>query len=659
MSERNDQHGKKVTSPLAAGQAVGLAEAPADQHVAAMSAAGYHFRSLPIDAVAPEAWRALDRAVARWVVIHGGSRLLALVAGWASLAEGHGDSALPLEAAPDSRQGMSALEHEALAALRAEPLVDVAGTPRSVDTDTPFVIDQANFYLRRNYRHELAVAQHLNARRAASLPSSSINAADLDALFQGAGGIEVQAQRDAVAGALGRRLFVLTGGPGTGKTTTVLRMLLALINDAAERGAPAPLIRLSAPTGKAAQRLSESLRDGVRALRNDPQRSLPDAWHAALDGVLGAEAGTLHRLLGSRGHSGGFRHRAGDPLSADIVVVDEASMVDLALLRALLEALREDTVLILVGDADQLTSVGTGSVLLDLVGALEGDRAPELVRLRHSFRADQSLVPIHQAILRGDAGGFADAWQAAGSHAVRHCVSATQDLRRVLARWCQHLRQLLRDAGALDAVPLDRDDLVLTVLDALRTRQLLCALREGEFGSMQINASIERTLASPQTDQSGALWYAGRAIMITRNDAAAGLFNGDVGVCLRDMDGQLRVWFEVSAAHRSSSKVDETAADSASARAVRGFTPGSLPEHQGAFAVTIHKSQGSEYDHVAVLLPPDADNRILSRQLLYTGVSRAKHVVEIWAPDAALSTAIATPVVRAGGLRQRLAHCAM
>ncbi len=654
MSKRNDKHGKTLTSPLAAVEAVGLAEVHADTHVAAISATGYHFRSLPIDAAAPEAWRALDRAVARWVVIHCGSRLLALVAGWASLAEGHGDSALPLDAAQDAPQGMSALDDEALAALRAEPLVDVAGTSRTVDTDTPFVIDHANFYLRRNYRHELAVAQHMNARRAALLPSSSINAADLDALFQGARGSEVQAQRDAVAGAMGRRLFVLTGGPGTGKTTTVLRMLLALIRDAAERGAPSPLIRLSATTGKAAQRLSESLRDGARALRNDPQHSLPDAWQAALDGALGAQSSTLHRLLGSRGHSGGFRHHAGDPLSADIVVVDEASMVDLALLRALLDALREDTVLILVGDADQLTSVGTGSVLLDLVGALEADRAPELVRLRHSFRADQALVPIHQAILRGDAVAFADAWQAASSHAIRHCVSTTQDVRRALARWCRHLRQLLQDSGAFDAVPRDREDLVLTVLDALRTRQLLCALREGEFGSMQINATIERTLASAQADPSGALWYAGRAIMITRNDVAAGLFNGDVGVCLRDTDGQLRVWFEVSAAHPWSSKADESAVDSAGARAVRGFTPGSLPEHQGAFAVTIHKSQGSEYDHVALLLPPDADNRILSRQLLYTGVSRAKHVVEIWATDAALTTAIATPVLRAGGLRRRL-----
>src|SRR5690606_28342367 len=163
-------------------------------------------------------------------------------------------------------------------------------------------------------------------------------------------------------------------------------------------GAPLPAIRLAAPTGKAAQRLAASLRDGGSALRE-----LPADWQPCLEHVLAAEAGTLHRLLGSRGHSGGFRHHAGDPLAADGAVVDEASMVDLALLRALLDALPAESTLILVGDADQLTSVGTGSVLLDLVGALEADDAPELARLRHSFRAHRDLAAINQAILQGDA----------------------------------------------------------------------------------------------------------------------------------------------------------------------------------------------------------------------------------------------------------------
>jgi exodeoxyribonuclease V alpha subunit len=143
--------------------------------------------------------------------------------------------------------------------------------------------------------------------------------------------------------------------------------------------------------------------------------------------------------------------------------------------------------------------------------------------------------------------------------------------------------------------------------------------------------------------------------MITRNDAAAGLFNGDVGLCLLGLDGQMRVWFEVTVAGAAANDGTDAQASPGSSRGVRAFAPGALPEHRGAFAVTIHKSQGSEYDHVALLLPPDADNRILSRQLLYTGASRARPTLELWATDPALDAAIATPVMRAGGLRQRLA----
>ncbi|MEO5812890.1 MAG: exodeoxyribonuclease V subunit alpha [Rhodanobacter sp.] len=620
------------------------------------AAGGYHFHPLPIDATAPEAWRALDRAVARWVVIHGGSPLLALVAGWASLAEGHGDSALPLTGTDSSRHGMAALDTEARAALELEAMVWVVRNGQSAPAATPFVIEHEHFYLRRNFCHEVAVAQYLNARRMARLPAGQASAADLAILFQGSTGVDAQAQRDAVIGVLGRRLFVLTGGPGTGKTATVLRMLLMLIKDAAARGMPAPVIRLGAPTGNAAQRLSESLRDGAKVLRERADQPLPIAWQTHLDAALGTDASTLHRLLGSRGHSGGFRYHRDDRLPADIVVVDEASMVDLALLRALLDALRDDAALILVGDADQLTSVGTGSVLLDLVRALEADDAPELVRLQHSFRADHYLVPINQAILRGDAVAFAAAWQAAGSHAVQRSVATTQDLRRVLGPWCRALRQSLEDSGAYAAVPPEREDLVLTALNGLRARQLLCALRESEFGATEVNALIERTLSSRNDDYAGALWYPGRAVMITRNDAAAGLFNGDVGICLLDTDGQLRVWFEVTVARAATpSPGTPVAVESVSShRSVRAFAPNSLPEHQGAFAVTIHKSQGSEYGHVALLLPPEADNRILSRQLLYTGASRARDVVEVWGTSAALAAAIATPVLRAGGLQHRL-----
>jgi exodeoxyribonuclease V alpha subunit len=184
----------------------------------------------------------------------------------------------------------------------------------------------------------------------------------------------------------------------------------------------------------------------------------------------------------------------------------------------------------------------------------------------------------------------------------------------------------------------------LAALHALGGRQLLCALREGEFGALAINALVEQRLKRRWGVAADRQWYPGRAVLITRNDYANRLFNGDVGLCLADADGRLRVWFE--------------SAGSDGQPGARSFSPGALPAHEGAFAITIHKSQGSEYARVALLLPPDPTHRILSRQLLYTGVSRARRVVELWAGEATLHAALARPIRRAGGLADRLAGAA-
>lgn len=612
-----------------------------------MAASAYHFHRLKTDLAMAEAWRPLDRAVVRWVIAHQGSSLLAEVAAWASFAEGQGDSALRLATDGVGRHGMRALGAIELDQLRNEALVGIAGVAAVDGVDTPFVIDHDLFYLRRNFLHEVAVAAHVAARRR-SPDVVEGSGATLDMLFDGDAREEVRAQREAVARVVGRRLFVLTGGPGTGKTTTVLRMLLMLIRQRSEGGQQAPLIRIAAPTGKAAQRLSESLREGAERLRGDTERILADEWSSAIDSALAAQAATLHRLLGSRG-SGGFTHHADNPLAADIVVIDEASMVDLTLLRAVLDALREDAVLILVGDADQLTSVGTGSVLLDLVSTMEAERAEDLVRLHHSFRADQSLVPINEAIRAGDRAAFDRAWQNAAGKVERIEVSTQARLHAALTRWFGKLRQSLGKAGVFATIAHADQAGILAALDQLREHQLLCALRDGEFGAEAANALIERALSRSQEGYDEAIWYPGRAIMITRNDYTAGLFNGDVGLCLLDENGHLRVWFEVTVREDGI----EVSAEHVAQRRAIDFEPGNLPEHRGAFAMTIHKSQGSEYAQVAVLLPPDADNRILSRQLLYTGISRAKRRVELWAGDVALDVAIATPVRRAGGMAMR------
>ena len=184
----------------------------------------------------------------------------------------------------------------------------------------------------------------------------------------------------------------------------------------------------------------------------------------------------------------------------------------------------------------------------------------------------------------------------------------------------------------------ERSACVRAALVALAQRQLLCALREGPFGALTANAVIERALRKAWRIGANTEWYAGRAVIVTRNDYAARLFNGDVGICLADGDGRLRVWFEAPGSHG----------------AVRSFAPNTLPLHEGAFAITIHKSQGSEYERAAVLLPPDSENRILSRQLLYTAVSRARRGIDLWVTPAALETALRRPIARQGGLRDRL-----
>ena len=579
---------------------------------------------------ASDAWRPLDRALLRWVLAHGGSELLATTAAWASFADGNGDTALRMRDAAGRRAAMPEWSPAHIAALRAEPMVSSDDT----GTMTPFVLDDDDrFYLWRNRRDESAVVD-LVRRRRADCSSAMVAETDLDVLFHSRRDAAIAPQRAAVQQVAGRKLFVLTGGPGTGKTTTVLRMLLML-----QRLADTALtIRVAAPTGKAAQRLSHALREGKRALLHDQTMPLPADWRALLDRVPDHEALTLHRLLGYQPWNNRYRHGARDPIAADIVVIDEASMIDLAMLRSLLEALRPGATLLLVGDPDQLTSIAAGSVLMDLVSVMEFEQAGDMVRLHHSFRAEQSLAAINDAVRDGDRDAFARAWLAAGERVGRRGVANARQLAQSVRSWADAVAQLdLRPPSDGSAAAGGSVHAALRILTA---RQMLCALRDGDFGSLAVNAAIERRLKHAWGVRETTPWYAGRAVMVTRNDYAARLFNGDVGLCLADANGDLRVWFEGS--------------DEAGDATVRSFLPSALPPHEGAFAITIHKSQGSEYDRVAVLLPPDTDNRILSRQLFYTGLSRARHHVELWSTDGALKAALAQPVRRMGGLAARL-----
>ncbi|KRE87539.1 exodeoxyribonuclease V subunit alpha [Rhodanobacter sp. Soil772] len=610
--------------------------------------------------------RAIDQTLAQWVQQRSGSALLAQAVRAASAAEGHGHSCAWL-ADPDTEAGF---DTEALAALRRHDWVG-DGT-----RFTPFVLDaQHRFYLWRNWQHEVKLADAILQRCAQrTLPiAADTLTIDLDTLFAGMPPGPTDGQRAAVAAVPGARFFVLTGGPGTGKTTTVVRMLLMLLHHAQACGLPAqPSIALAAPTGKAAQRLVQAIAKGKAEL----QVALGEGQQPAgnvhstnplrpnlsnlLQHIPHADARTLHRLLGYRPMDNSFSRGPHNPLAEDIVVVDEASMVDLAMMRQLLQALRPEAVLILLGDPGQLASVDAGSVLADIVAGtprnhlppplanllapllqqapdLAADAVPlagQVLTLSHTWRAGSGLQRGVEALRDTPDPAWLDALLSARSDGdlhLRHCPNA-HALRACVDGWIERHAELLQSllTPTIDAAE---------ALQRLRQLQILCALRDGPFGAQGLNDLIARRLAARFGIDGSRAWYHGRPVIVTRNDYARGLFNGDVGIALEGAEG-LRVWFELS--------------DRDGNAGLRSYSPRALPAHDSAWAITIHRSQGSEYHDVAVLLPPDPDNRVLTRELVYTAISRAKAHVEIWTTDDSLRAALARPIQRQGGLRERL-----
>ncbi|GGY23278.1 RecBCD enzyme subunit RecD [Rhodanobacter panaciterrae] len=606
----------------------------------------------PLPAAAPADERAIDQTLAQWVFKRTDSALLASAVRAASSAEGHGHSCAWLTD-PQTDAGFDA---DALDVLRQHAWVGDGSR------FTPFVLDAQNrFYLRRNWQHETKLAAAILQRcqqRTLPIPADTLTD-DLDALFAGMPAGNTDWQRAAVAAVPGARFFVLTGGPGTGKTTTVVRMLLMLLRHARACGLPAlPSIALAAPTGKAAQRLVQAIAKGKAEL----QTTLPkEDFRDLLPLIPHADARTLHRLLGYRPMENTFSHSARNPLAEDIVVVDEASMVDLAMMCQLLEALRPDAVLILLGDPGQLASVDAGSVLADIVASAPSNQLPpgmaallapmlqnapgtttndaalagQVLTLTHSWRAGSGLQRGIEALRDTPDPAWLDTLLSAradGDLHLRHCPNP-HALRACVDSWIERhvdLLQALLTSSSIDAG---------AALQNLHQLQILSALRDGPFGAQGLNELISRQLAARFGIDSNHAWYHGRPVIITRNDYARGLFNGDVGIALQGADG-LRVWFELS--------------DRDGNAGLRSFSPRALPAHESAWAITIHRSQGSEYRDVAVVLPPDEDNRILTRELVYTAISRARNHAEMWVTDTSLRAALSRPIQRQGGLRERL-----
>lgn len=589
-----------------------------------------------------------------------GRTALALAAALVSRTTGEGHVCLDLGAvagrAPfgDSVPGLRAPElqdwREALGA---------SGVVGASSKGTPLVLDvRDRLYLARYWRfeHDLAVALRERAVGWAPGVDRARLAADLRRLFPAHVEGEIDGQAVAAALAVLRRLTVISGGPGTGKTRTVAAILALLAAQAVGRP---PRVALAAPTGKAAARLAESVR---RAKQDLP---LSETERAALP----EEATTLHRFLGVRPGRPGFRHDAGSPLHLDLLVVDEASMVDLPLLARTVAALPSDARLVLLGDRDQLASVEAGAVLGDVCGrgghpgyspelgeilgevlgvgagqvplsAAPGHPvADALIFLRRSYRfgPESGIGALAARVNAGDTSGVLELLWAARTQDGLESSGESSGLRHRTVGEGERAAQLERLVVPRLRAVLDAPG-PAEALATLGSFRVLCALREGPWGVGAFNELVERALRRAGLVPREQEAYRGCPVMVTRNDYATGLFNGDVGVFWPDTaaGGALRVFFP---APRGGG--------------LRALLPARLPAHETVYAMTVHKSQGSEFDQVLLVLP-ERVSPVLTRELLYTALTRARVGVEIWGSEATVAAAVGARVERASGLRDAL-----
>ncbi|HEX6381358.1 MAG TPA: exodeoxyribonuclease V subunit alpha, partial [Acidimicrobiia bacterium] len=572
---------------------------------------------------------------------------------------------------------------EWVAALLGNPLVANGETGPE---DRPLRLIGSWLYLDRYWREERQVAADLAVRAEHSFEGIDVPVlrAGLDRLFPGNGSEPVHAkgsqrasdkkaaakaasipeagldrQRLAAAVAVLRPLTVVAGGPGTGKTTTVARILALLDEQAQAAGAPPPLVALTAPTGKAAARLEEAVHQEAAGL------DVTDDLRARL---LATKASTLHRLLGWQpGNRSRFRHHRGNRLPHDVVVVDETSMVSLSQMAKLVEAVRPEARLVLVGDPQQLASVEAGAVLGDIVGPAadrllmrpaaraalaeatgdvidhEGEDAPAamgdgIVVLQRVHRFGGGIATLADAVRRGDADatiaalsaghddvswvpldlGGADAAESGGSGKGSTTLST--------------VRKAAVDAGVAIADSARAGD-GRAALNALAGFRMLCAHRRGPYGVATWSAQVEAWLAGAVPGfATGGAWYVGRPLLVTENDYTLGLYNGDTGVMV-------------------ATGADRRAAVFERRGQILEFSPARLSAVETVHVMTIHKSQGSQFDTVAALLP-DPDSAILTRELLYTAVTRARQRLILVGSEEAVRAAVTRPVARSSGLRR-------
>jgi exodeoxyribonuclease V alpha subunit len=481
----------------------------------------------------------------------------------------------------------------------------------------PLILDAMNrLYLYRYHQYETKLLNHLLFKSKSEISGLYLSGLTqfMDRLF--ANDSEHSLQRQAVEIAIKKQLCIVSGGPGTGKTTVAAKIIAAVIHVSEST----PLIHLTAPTGKAAQRLQESLNEVKQTL--DCPKEIIEA--------MPNEAMTIHRLLKSKYLSPYFKHDHDNPLPSDMVIVDEASMIDLALMSKLVMALRKESRLIILGDKDQLASVDPGAILGDICRESEhSSLKPCMVHLTKNYRFGESSG-IYKAAVAVNAGD---------SNKLLNIIDNISSYSDIAWKDYQDfsIKKALSENISRQSRYLNYQNNPRQALMALNTFRVLCAVRKGPHGVEKINHTIAELMASKGLIQPTRRWYHGRPIMITKNDHGIGLYNGDIGLILKDRDDQnmLKAFFIGS---------DNN---------IKKILPARLPEHETVFAMTVHKSQGSEFDHVLLVLP-EKPSKVLTRELIYTGITRSRKHIEIWGAKNTLMNAIAKKIYRQSGLADAL-----
>ena len=567
--------------------------------------------------------RAIDRHFAAFICRHSAAAgplidLFPLLVSLASSAVGKGHICLNLAdiegqtVMADNRAFLLPRFDALVELLKRSPAVSFPGGPHR-----PLVLDSSGrLYLYRYWLYEQELGRILlhKAGTAFGNIDESLLRDGLARLFPESVDTKIDRQKEAAVVAMHRQFCVISGGPGTGKTSTVVRILALLIE---QDNAPKQRIAMAAPTGKAAARLKTSINDIKHSLdcSDEVKSAIPD------------DVVTIHRLLGTLSGSSRFRYSARNPLPFDTVIIDEASMVALPLMSLLVTALKPAARLILLGDRDQLASVDAGSVLGDICKAgAENPHSPlgsSLVMLEKNYRfqAGSGIAEISRAVNGGFEKESLELLKSRASDIIWQKLPPREELKNALTKKVvEGYQSYLFAESVSDA---------LALFDQFR---VLCALREGAYGVSGLNQTVESILACKGLIRPAGPFYRGRPLLVTVNNYAMRLFNGDTGILFPDPEqgGSLRAFFP------------------APDGGVRSIAPERLPLHETAFAITIHKSQGSEFDRVLMILPP-VDSDILTRELLYTGITRAKKSVEIWANEEIFCAAVRKKTTRNSG----------